>query len=110
MRVCVSNTLKEVEKMPAKIEFKKVLELMIKHMEWQNVELQEKINFAQFQSVLVSYNITDRLRKQKELWHMIGSLGLANDISPDRPGALEVYLVNVGAVKAFLLGSAIHVN
>ena len=110
MRVCVSNTLKEVEKMPAKIEFKKVLELMIKHMDWQNIELQEKINFAQFQSVLVSYDITDRLRKQKELWHMIGSLGLAKDLSQDRPGALEVYLVNVGAVKAFLLGSAIHVN
>ena len=96
--------------MPAKIEFRKVLELMITHMDWENVELQGKINFAQFQSVLVSYNITDRVRKQKELWHMIRSLGLARDISPDRPGALEVYLVNVGAVRAFLTGSAIHVQ
>ena len=95
--------------MPAKIEFRKVLQLMIQHMDWQDVELQEKINFAQFQSVLVTYDITDRLRKQKELWHMISSLGLARDISPDRPGALEVYLVNVGAVKAFLMGQAIHV-
>lgn len=96
--------------MPEKIEFKKVLELMISHMDWQNVELQEKINFAQFQSVLVSYDITYRVRTQKELWHMILNLGLAKDISSHRPGTLEVYLVNVGAVRAFLMGSAIHVN
>lgn len=96
--------------MPAKIEFKKVLELMIEHMDWQNVELQEKINFAQFQSVLVSYDITYRERKQKELWHMISALGLAKDIGSHKPGALDVYLVNVGAVRAFLKGAAIHVQ
>lgn len=95
--------------MPAKIHLKTVLELMIRHMDWESVELQERITFAQFQSVCVSYDITDRVRKQKEIWHMLKNLELARDVTPDRPGAMEIYLVNVGAVKAFLRGAAIQI-
>ena len=95
--------------MPAKIKFKTVLEQLIRYMEWENVELQERCTFAQFQAMCVSYDITDRVRKQKELWHMIKTLELARDVTAQRAGALEVYIVNVGAIKAFLRGAAIQI-
>lgn len=95
--------------MPAKIKFRTVLEQLIRYMEWENVELQERCTFAQFQAMCVSYDITDRVRKQKELWHMIKTLELARDVTAQRAGALEVYIVNVGAIKAFLRGAAIQI-
>ena len=95
--------------MPAKIKFKAVLEQLIRYMDWDNVELQERCTFAQFQAMCVSYDITDRVRKQKELWHMLKTLELARDVTAQRAGALEVYIVNVGAIKAFLRGAAIQI-
>lgn len=95
--------------MPAKIKFKTVLEQLIRYMDWADVELQERCTFAQFQAMCVSYDITDRVRKQKELWHMLKTLELARDVTAQRAGALEVYIVNVGAIKAFLRGAAIQI-
>lgn len=95
--------------MPAKIKFKTVLEQLINYMDWADVELQERCTFAQFQAMCVSYDITDRVRKQKELWHMLKTLELARDVTAQRAGALEVYIVNVGAIKAFLRGAAIQI-
>lgn len=96
--------------MPAKIHLKTVLELLIEHMDWTDANiLQGRCTFAQFQSVCVSYDITDRVRKQKEMWHMLKSLELAKDVTPPKAGAMEIYIVNVGAVKGFLKGAAIQI-
>lgn len=89
----------------AGISFIEVLESLDQHQEWGPEQNEARLDFGQFQNMLLTEDYTSCLRKQRELWHMISSQELGKEITQNKRGALPIMIVNVKLLRAYVRGA-----